>query len=101
MKLEKSIIMKNAWTLKRRFELTTGLKALFSECLKEAWKLAKEFGAKKSIKIKDWFLNKNFTASERYLINTSIKEITKETEKAVLIKCSDFNSIWIPKSCLA
>lgn len=104
-KLSRKVIMKNAWTIKRNFELKNpGMKALFSECLKEAWAVARVYGATERISIKSWFLNKNFNENERYLIAISSKEITRETEKAVMVKCTNefgVKSFWIPKSCLA
>lgn len=57
--------------------------------------------------IKNWFLNKNFTQNERYIIECADMagelEIIKETEKAVQFKAdSDFGELkfWCPKSCL-
>lgn len=55
------------------------------------------------MKIKEWFLVKNFNDNERYTISVSDVNIEKETEKAVFIKFeSDFGVIksWIPKSCI-
>lgn len=57
--------------------------------------------------IKDWFLNKNLTANERYVVEMAQvnDELTvmKETEKAVQFQAvSDFGTIkfWCPKSCI-
>lgn len=55
------------------------------------------------MKIKEWFLFKNFNDNERYVISVSDISIEKESEKAVYIKFeSDFGTIkrWIPKSCI-
>ena len=58
--------------------------------------------------MKSWFLDKNFSQNERYVIGLSLinsendVKIMSETEKAVKVKfCSDFGNItcWIPKSC--
>ena len=54
------------------------------------------------MRIKEWFLFKNFNQSERYAISVSDIEIEKETEKAYFLKCiSDYGVIktWVPKSC--
>lgn len=57
--------------------------------------------------IKNWFLEKNFTQNERFIIEAAdmggelFRE--KETEKAVLFKAvSDYGTLkfWCPKSCL-
>lgn len=57
--------------------------------------------------IKDWFLNKNLTANERYVVEMAQvnDELTvmKEAEKAVQFQAvSDFGTIkfWCPKSCI-
>lgn len=57
--------------------------------------------------IKRWFLEKNFTANERYIIECAIAggemEVLKETEKAIQFEAdSDFGifKFWCPKSCL-
>ena len=58
---------------------------------------------KVELRVKQWFIDKNFTPEERYAESVSDKEIVRETEKAVLIKfVSDFGTFtkWIPKSCL-
>lgn len=53
--------------------------------------------------IKEWFLNKEFTPEEKFLIAISKMETLKVTEKAI---CIQFNNDertftkWIPKSCL-
>ena len=58
----------------------------------------------KIYRVKNWFMVKNFTSSERVAIMSSDEMIIeKETEKAVLGKWNTkFGSItkWIPKSCL-
>ena len=53
--------------------------------------------------IKKWFLEKNFSSSERYAIETGELQRIKETEKAIQFKClSKYGDIvfWCPKSCL-
>ena len=57
--------------------------------------------------IKGWFLDKNFTQNERYIINLAMNgdelETLKETEKAVQFRAdSDFGTLtfWCPKSCI-
>lgn len=57
--------------------------------------------------IKGWFLDKNFTQNERYIINLAMNgdelETLRETEKAVQLRAdSDFGSLtfWCPKSCI-
>lgn len=53
--------------------------------------------------IKTWFLEKNFSQNERYLIATGELTIVKETEKAYNFKCeSDYGefTFWCPKSCV-
>lgn len=53
--------------------------------------------------IKEWFLNKEFSVSEKQVYYKSVLKIVKETEKAVQIKMdSKFGVItkWVPKSCM-
>lgn len=53
--------------------------------------------------IKEWFLNKEFSASEKQVYYKSVLKVVKETEKAVQIKMdSKFGAIikWVPKSCM-
>lgn len=54
--------------------------------------------------VKKWFLNKEFTSSERYAIATADGfTVSRETEKAILAKWStEFGVIthWVPKSCI-
>lgn len=55
------------------------------------------------MEIKNWFLEKNFSQDERYVIATGELEIVKETEKAYNFKCeSKFGNLtfWCPKSCV-
>lgn len=56
------------------------------------------------MKVKNWFMIKNFDANERIAIATAGDPvIERETEKAALLKWNtDFGSIkrWIPKSCI-
>lgn len=52
--------------------------------------------------IKTWFLEKNFSQDERYLIVTGDLTVIKETEKAYQFRCeSDYGTktFWCPKSC--
>lgn len=97
-KINKSVLFKLAWNLKK-----TGVYNTFSESLKAAWVSMKEAASK--IRVKSWFMQKNFTQNERYAIDCArSSSVQKETEKAVLVKWSTkFGSIdrWIPKSCLA
>lgn len=54
--------------------------------------------------IKDWFLQKNLTDSQRQLFADGEKEQIGETEKAVKIKVKADNgefTFWCPKPCLA
>ena len=53
--------------------------------------------------IKEWFLDKNFTDNEKYVISVSDTKILKETEKAINVEFkSKFGTLtkWIPKSCI-
>ena len=55
----------------------------------------------RTAEIKSWFLIKNFTPDERYVVEVSDREILRETEKAVNIKfASKYGNLfsWIPKS---
>ena len=55
------------------------------------------------MKIKQWFLEKEFTQNERYVIECGTASIERETEKAYLLKWnSDYGYItrWVPKSCI-
>ena len=55
----------------------------------------------RTAEIKSWFLIKNFTPDERYVVEVSDREILRETEKAVNIKfTSKYGNLfsWIPKS---
>ena len=58
----------------------------------------------KSIRVKEWFIDKNFDSNEAYAINScSDIKVEKETEKAMyLVFKTDFGTIksWIPKSCI-
>jgi len=58
---------------------------------------------KVELKVKQWFIDKNFTPEKRYAASVSDLTIIKETEKAVFIEfASDFGKFnkWVPKSCL-
>ena len=55
------------------------------------------------MKVKEWFIDKNFTQNEKYVIECGETSIEKETEKAYLLKWySDYGFIirWVPKSCI-
>lgn len=55
------------------------------------------------MKIKKWFLDKNFSQSEKYAMTVTEPKVERETEKAKLIKWdTEFGIIssWIPKSCI-
>lgn len=55
------------------------------------------------IYVKDWFLEKNLTTSQRQLLAEGEVEQISETEKAVKIGVTSDNghfSFWCPKSCL-
>lgn len=97
-KINKSVLFKMAWNLKK-----AGARETFAAALKAAWQIMKEAAAE--IRVKDWFLHKNFSSSERYAISIShSSSIERETEKAVLVRwATKFGAItrWIPKSCLA
>lgn len=108
MKYNRSEIMKNAWKMFKENK-ANGLEFTFAMCLSTAWNMAKKAvktvatkttGTVKSIA--GWFMNKNFSSSERYIISVAdVVEITKETEKAILCKAhSDFGTFtfWAPKS---
>ena len=104
MKFDMSYIMKKAWKIAKSFEKANGIKALFSECLKEAWRIAKMHITGKTVMVKEWFLRKNFTEAEAYMIGISYESVVeRETLKAALVKfTNEFGSkqFWIPKSCL-
>ena len=104
MKFDMSYIMKKAWKIAKSFEKENGEKALFSECLKEAWRIAKMQITGETVIVKDWFLKKNFTEQEAYMVRISYESVVeKETLKAALVKFTNefgSKSFWIPKSCL-
>jgi hypothetical protein len=55
------------------------------------------------MRIKEWFLVKNYSQNERYAISVAHATIEKESEKAIFVKFeSEFGNIksWIPKSCI-
>jgi hypothetical protein len=60
-----------------------------------------------SVKIKSWFLYKEFSQGERLIAEVSNAGdetvIVRETEKALLVKFhSDYGNVqkWVPKSCV-
>lgn len=111
-----SKIMKAAWAMYTgKCGWTKAYSMSFSEALKLAWRQAKNgcFDEPKkeapkagSVDVKingiaAWFLNKNFTANQRYAISVSDIAAVKETAKAYFIEAvSDFGTIktWVPKS---
>ena len=58
----------------------------------------------KEVVVKDWFLKKNFTENDLYMIEISYKSVVvKETLKAALVKFTNeygSKTFWIPKACL-
>jgi hypothetical protein len=56
------------------------------------------------MEVKTWFLNKEFTSSQRIAISTAeAPTVQRETEKAVLLQWNtEFGVIthWVPKSCI-
>ena len=104
MKFDMSYVMKKAWSIKKNFETKNNEKALFSECLREAWRLVKMSLVNKEVVVKDWFLKKNFTENDLYMIEISYKSVVvKETLKAALVKFTNeygSKTFWIPKACL-
>lgn len=96
-------IMERAWEIKREHKAN-----IFGFCLEMAWAEAKAPKEEvKNYEIKKWFLEKNFSQNERYIINLAVisgeLNVLNETEKAIQFKAdSDFGYIkfWCPKSCL-
>ena len=86
---------------------------IWNFCLKMAWEEAKNQKNQKkefilNYSIKKWFLDKNFSQNERYVIQCAIMggelEVLGETEKAIKFKAnSDYGYLvfWCPKSCLS
>jgi len=94
-KFDMSKIMKMAWVY---FKAGLGT---FSFCLKCSWSVAKSA----VVRVKSWFLNKKFSAGERYAISCCDEgpSVKRETEKAVLLSWNTkFGKVegWVPKSCL-
>lgn len=53
--------------------------------------------------VKNWFLNKEFTANERIAIAGVEPTVERETEKAKLLKWNTSYGVitsWVPKSCI-
>lgn len=96
--------------MKEAHKLTKEMKAKYPEVdyqtqlgLFISYLLEEEKNIKIELKVKQWFIDKNFTPDERYIASVSDLLIVKETEKAVLIQFySDFGKFnkWVPKSCL-
>lgn len=98
------MVMNRAWEIAREAVVNFGGKVrdFFAESLRLAWKEVKII-KNEHLKIKDWFLNKNFSEQEAYHIKCAMLEILEETEKAVKIKAvSDYGktTFWVPKSVL-
>ena len=96
-------VMTRAWEIKREDS-----RNIWGLCLKMAWAEIKS--ADKEVVfygIKDWFAEKNFTQSERYIIKLAIAggdlHVIDQTEKALKFTAeSDYGdfTFWCPKSCL-
>ncbi|MHC1786145.1 MAG: hypothetical protein AB9880_03670 [Christensenellales bacterium] len=60
--------------------------------------------AEQGVRIQPWFMNKEFSQSERYAIQTAEAPIvSRKTEKASLLKwATEFGTItkWVPDSCI-
>ena len=83
-KTNKSELFKLAWRIFKNVKNAKIVKT-FGAALKMAWELIKNEA--KSISIKRWFLSKNFSRNEQYVIECADSaKIERETEKAVLIK---------------
>ena len=118
----KSLIMKEAWVkAKRAANLQGGTaKEWMAWALVRAWKDAKEGKlveqpqttkatriektTNEITAIKDWFVRKNFSQNEAYVIETNDWiEVLEETAKAYKLRVhnADFGNIttWAPKSC--
>lgn len=118
-------IMRNAWVQAENAVFLNGVGTkveYFAECLKEEWvfqKQLKEASQRKELvkkakriaktkneisAIKSWFVRKNFTEQEAYVINSNDWiEVIEETQKAYRLRVhnADFGNIttWAPKSC--
>ncbi len=104
----KTFVMKRAWEIAREGAAQFGgkVKEYFSIALKMAWDETKIVADKVEIvAIKPWFVNKNFSNEQAYVINNDADfKIFCESEKAFKLKVmSDYGSFisWFPKSvCL-
>ena len=95
MKYNKSEIMSNAWTIRRRIGCT------MITALRQSWSSAK--ASVRVFSIKSWFLNKEFGANERIAIASVSPDMVRETEKAVCLRWNTSYGViarWVPKSCL-
>ena len=119
-KINKSMLMKNAWVRARNLAFMEGgtAKEWFAFALTQRWAFEKEIRAPKKApvarvetktqvkSIKNWFVDKNFDLAdfEAYSTRESIETI-EETEKAVRIKIvgsyGKKTIMWLPKSCIA
>lgn len=122
----KKEIFQNAWAkATNAVHFHGGKKSeYFAECLREQWAFVKminegtkqveekrsnrpkrvEKSTDEIIAIKDWFVRKNFSEHEAYIINTNDWiEVVEETAKAyhLIVHNADFGNIktWAPKSC--
>lgn len=119
-KINKSMLMKNAWVRARNLAFMEGgtAKEWFAYALKQRWAFEKEIRTPKPapakrvatetkvVKIKDWFVDKNFDVNDLMIYQSRERiETIEETQKAVRIKV--FGSYgrtittWVPKSCIA
>lgn len=115
-------IMRGAWIkASTAAKLHGGKKSeYFTECLKQEWAFRKNIVSAMVAKkekaarvqkstneieaIKPWFVKKNFSSSEAYVINTcDWIEVLSETAKAYQLKIHNahlgFITTWAPKSC--
>jgi hypothetical protein len=116
--INKNQLFKTAWTLAKNKAFMEGgtSKEWFAYGLTQAWKMAKPAVKKeapariqtqtKVVKIKDWFIEKNFDINDLMIYQTAETfETLQETEKAVFVKITGSYgrafATWIPKSCLA
>ena len=120
MEINKSELMKNAWVAARNFAFMNGgtAKEWFAYALAQRWAFEKKIRAPKQatpsrvatetkvVRIKDWFVNKNFDINDLMTYQSAEKiETLQETEKAVFIKITGSYgksfTTWLPKSCIA
>lgn len=119
-KINKSDLMKKAWTRARNLAFMDGgtAKEWFGYALRERWAFEKSLRAPKKspakrvatetkvVKIKDWFVDKNFDINDLMIYQSRERiETIEETQKAVRIKVVGSYgrtiTTWVPKSCIA